>query len=53
MSWLQIALAALSLINLLFVLTAAYLLNEILRTSEAAKLELVRAARHSAEGAQS
>lgn len=53
MSWLQIALAALSLINLVFVLMAAYLLNEILRTSEAAKTELVRAARQSTEGAQS
>lgn len=53
MSWLQIALAAVSLVNLAFVLGAAYLLNEILRTSEASKTELVRAARQSAEGAQS
>lgn len=53
MSWLQIALAALSLINLAFVLAAAYLLNEILRSSEAAKTELVRAARQSTEGAHS
>lgn len=53
MSWLQIALAALSLVNLAFVLGAAYLLNEILRTTEASKQELVRAARQSTEGAQS
>lgn len=53
MSWLQIALAALSLVNLAFVLGAAYLLNEILRTSEAAKTELVQAARQSTQGAQS
>lgn len=53
MNWLQIAVAALSLINLAFVLGAAYLLGEILRSTEAAKSELVRAARQSSEGAQS
>lgn len=53
MSWLQISLAVLSLVNLAFVLGAAYLLNEILRTSESSKQELVRAARQSTEGAQS
>lgn len=52
MSWLQIALAGISLVNLAFVLGAAYLLNEILRASEASKAELVRAARQSSEGAQ-
>lgn len=53
MNWLQIALAALTLINLAFVLAAAYLLNEILRNTESSKTELVKAARESSEAAHS
>jgi chromosome segregation ATPase len=53
MSWLQIALAALTLINLAFVLAAAYLLNEILRSTESSKTELIKAARESSEAAHS
>lgn len=53
MNWLQIALAALTLINLAFVLAAAYLLNEILRSTESSKTELIKAARESSEAAHS
>jgi hypothetical protein len=51
MNALQIALAVLSLVNLAFVIGAGYLLYEILRTSEASKTELIKAARQSTEGA--
>ncbi|MGQ0708133.1 MAG: hypothetical protein ACT4NV_00120 [Rhodoferax sp.] len=52
MSLLQITLVLVTLINLVYVLIAAHLLNQVLKNTETAKHELLRAAHHSIEASQ-
>ncbi len=52
MSLLQITLVLVTLINLVYVLIAAHLLNQVLKNTETSKQELLRAAHQSMESSQ-